>query len=221
MKYRSGWLVVTPLCVLLLGASPPTPPPSQRLVHEGIAIDLTVEPLSAERTGGLREGERARVRFRVSDAHTGAPVAGLYPGAWMDRRKDADGSATKNETDKETCRKKVQGFVGGSFLNQPALDLNVYYVLAMNQDATLSVVDPLFGFGSSKLRGMVFLRSPGEDWALAADGRSLFVSMPDSDRVAVAETEAWKVTAELETGPRPRRVVLQPDGQYLWVAYEG
>ena len=55
-------------------------------------------------------------------------------------------------------------------LSRPEVDLNVYYVLALNEDATISVVDPLFGYGSSKLLTMVFLHSPGEDWALSADG---------------------------------------------------
>jgi YVTN family beta-propeller protein len=159
------------------------------------------------------------VRFRVSDVHTGAPVAGLFPAAWLDRR--LGGVAQTAETDKESCRKRVQGFVGGSYFNRPVLDLNVYYVLALNEDATITVVDPLFGFGNSKLLDMVFLESPGEDWALSDDGRRVFVSLPGSDRVAVVETEGWKVVAGLATGPRPRRLALQPDGQYLWAAYEG
>lgn len=237
MKYCCCWTAVLAFCTALpTGATPPAPPDpapappavSQRLVHEGVAIELTVEPIApAEatpptapgRSGPPREGEHARVRFRVSDAHTGAPAAGLYPAAWLDRRMG--GMAQTAETDKETCRKRVQSFVGGSYFHRPALDLNVYYVLALNEEATISVVDPLFGFGNSKLLDMVFLPSPGEDWALSDDARRLFVSLPGSDQVAVVETEGWKVVAGIPTGPRPRRVALQPDGQYLWAAYEG
>ena len=42
--------------------------------------------------------------------------------------------------------------------------------------------------------------------------------MPDAGRVAVVDTPTWKVTAEIETGAHPRRLGLQPDGQYLWAA---
>ena len=69
----------------------------------------------------------------------------------------------------------VESIVSGSILSRPELDLNTYYVLALNADATISVVDPLFGYGSSKLLTMVFLKSPGEDWALTADGSRLIM----------------------------------------------
>jgi YVTN family beta-propeller protein len=188
-----------------------------RFTEQGIAVDLAVEPLDPLEQGTLTEGESARVRFKVTDAATGSPVAGLYPAAWMDRFPDGK----RKEEEADACRKKVQGFVGGSILSQPTLDLNVYYVLAMNPDATISVVDPLFGFGNSKLLSMVFLQSPGEDWALTADERRLFVSMPDSNQVAAVDTGNWKVVTDIDAGPRPRRLALQPDGQYLWVAHEG
>ena len=199
-------------------AAPPATSASQRFVQEGIAVELAVEPLAAAAgSTALVEGEPARVRLSITDANTGAPLTSLYPGAWMDRMTPA---AEGGEPPAE-CKQKIEAFIGGSILSRPESDLNVYYVLALNQDSTISIVDPLFGFGSSKLLAMVFLPSPGEDWALAdAEGR-LFVSLPESDRVAVVDTASWKIVAEVPTGPRPRRVALQPDGQYLWVAYEG
>lgn len=202
----------------------------QKVQKEGLSIELEVAPLEGSLEGRpLREGEYARVRLTIHDALSGMPVSGLYPGAWMDwlrpafaARSGASGTAAPGATASgpEDCQKKVESFVGGSLLSKPELDLNVYYVLALNQDATISVVDPLFGFGGSKLLALVFLKSPGEDWALSGDGGRLFVSLPESDRVAVVETATWKVVTEVETGPKPRRVVLQPDGQYLWTAHD-
>ena len=187
----------------------------QKAVENGIALELTVQP-AGHQPGPLMEGQDARVTLRITDQATGNPLTKLYPGAWMD---DLAGKALVEEKP-AGCKQKVESFVGGSLLSRPALDLNVYYVLALNEDATISVVDPLFGYGSSKLLTMVFLKSPGEDWALSPDGERLFVSMPDSNRVAVVETATWKVMAELETGAHPRRVGLQPDGQYLWAAHD-
>ena len=187
---------------------------AQTAVQDGITVEMTVEPAGGG-PGPLMEGQSARVTLKFADKLTGTPLTGLYPGAWMDRAAVRKGLGQEVPAD---CQKKVESFLGGSMLSRPEVDLNAYYVLALNEDATISVVDPLFGYGSSKLLSMVFLKSPGEDWALSPDGGRLFVSMPDSNRVAVVETSTWKVQDEIETGAHPRRVGLQPDGQYLWVA---
>lgn len=188
-----------------------TAPYRRHLEHEGVAVDLEIEPLAAG--AALQEGEPVAVRFRITDAHTGRPWSTLEPAAWLDRLA----GAAKEQPD--TCRQKVESFVGGSLLHQPEQDLNVFFVLALNEEPTISVVDPLFGFGSSKLLAMVFLSAPGYDWALSADQRLLFVSLPEADRVAVVSTADWKVRKEIEVGPRPGRLAPAPDGSSLWVAY--
>ena len=67
---------------------------------------------------------------------------------------------------------KAATFLSGSLFSQPALDLNVYHVLALNADPSLTVVDPRFGFGGSQLLALVPLPARGEDWALDAAGPS-------------------------------------------------
>jgi YVTN family beta-propeller protein len=108
----------------------------------------------------------------------------------------------------------------GSLRSRPDVDLNAFYILALNEDPSVSVIDPLLGFGGSKLLALALLKSPGEDWVLAADRTKLFVSMPQVDQVAVVDTTTWKVMANLPTGTRPMRLVLQPDEKYLWVGDE-
>jgi YVTN family beta-propeller protein len=80
------------------------------------------------------------------------------------------------------------------------------------------VVDPLFGYGGSKLLALVPLPSPGEDWTLTSDQNRLFVSMPGAHGVAVVDTRSWTVAATVDIGRVPSRVALQPDEAYLWVA---
>lgn len=198
-------------------ATPKPEPPGfhERLVKEGIAIDVAMEPLAGSE---LREGEPVRVRFEITDTLTGEPIPALYPAAWMDL---LPGGADPLKEGDKSCRQKVEGFIGGTLWSVPDLDLNVYYVLALNEDNTITVVDPLFGFGGSKLLEMIFLESPGEDWELAANGARVFVSMPDVGRVAVVETSDWSVVRNVETGPRPRRLRLQPDERYLWATWDG
>lgn len=213
MTMRTSTLLL--LTGLLAGAPPLFP---STFVQDGIAVELSVKRADGQ-PGPVLAGDPARVQLSFRDTASGTPLSNLYPGAWMDLLGSGPQTGSGLQPGAE-CTKKVESFVGGSILSRPTLDLNVYYVLALNQDATISVVDPLFGYGGSQLLAMVFLKSPGEDWALTAAGDRLFVSMPDSNSVAVVESASWKVVDEIETPPRPRRVALQPDGQYLWVAHD-
>ncbi len=192
-------------------------PSANRMIHEGIGVELEIEPVTARPSaeGDLREGDTVNVRFRISDTNTQTPLSGVYPAAWMDRRTDDEGDEPKS------CRDKVQAFIGGSLFAPPELDLNVYYVLALNSDPTISVVDPLFGFGTTKLLDMIFLDSPGEDWVLSEDQMTLYVSLPDTNQLAVTSTALWEVVTNLAVGPRPSRLALQADGRYLWVGFDG
>ncbi len=115
----------------------------------------------------------------------------------------------------------MQSFLQGSLRSRPDVDLNAYYVLALNQEANISVIDPLLGFGSSKLLTLVMLKSPGEDWAQKSSDEKLFVSMPHVNQVAVVDTNTWKIVANIDTGTNPTRVRLQPDERYLWVGNDG
>src|SRR6185295_19186504 len=148
--------------------------------------------------------------------NTKAPLGGLSPGGWIDVLTPGSKEANALE-----CHQKLQGFIGGSLLHPPEQDLNAYFVLGLNEDATISVVDPLFGFGGSKLLEMVFLKSPGTDWVMSKDQDRLYVSMAEAGAVAVVDTESWKVLGNVAVGPQAGRVALAPDGRFLWVAVDG
>ena len=91
----------------------------------------------------------------------------------------------------------------------------------MNGNGTIGVVDPLFGYGGTKLLAMVPLKSPGADWVLSKDETTVYVSLPESNEVAVVDTATWEVRKYVPGGLIPERIALQPDGQYLWVAGGG
>ena len=184
--------------------------------QDGVHVTLRMQPVDPSPGHGLREGEDMRFEVEIRDA-SGRPMSGAFPAAWMDRLPADDDTAAA--TADKTCKDKLSGFISGSLLFQPELDLNVYYVLTLNHDASLSVVDPLFGFGGSKLLDMVLLEAPGFDWALTPDQTRLFVSMPEADGVAVVDTATWQVLTKLRIGPRPTRLALQGDGSHLWVTY--
>jgi DNA-binding beta-propeller fold protein YncE len=175
-----------------------------RAVEKGIAIELSAVP-------DLKEGQETVIRFRLSDQATGTPLAGASPAAWLD-------SAARGAGKGVSCTETVEQMLGGSFFRRPAVDLNAYKVLALNDDATVAVIDPLSGFGGSKLLAQVKLESPGDDWALSADRARLYVSQPAAGKVAAVDTADWKVVAQIDAGPRPGRLALEPGGGRLWVA---
>ena len=186
----------------------------QRVVEQGIAVEFTVDPQQDKLTKPMA-GTDALLKFKVTDTTTGTPVKGLSLSAWMSLR------ATEQRPDDKQCREKIQSFIGGSMRARPDVDLNSYYILALNESADISVIDPLLGFGGSKLLALVMLKSPGEDWVLSRDGEQLFVTLPAINQVAVVNTRSWSVASYIDTGVKPTRLLLQPDQKYLWVANDG
>jgi YVTN family beta-propeller protein len=185
-----------------------TEPKAQTIVRNGVEVEFNVEPV--RRGALLMAGEDAVFRFRIRDTTTKTPLSGVRPAAWAVQRE------RPGPPGPDQCRAKIESFMTGSLRSRPDVDLNTYYVLALNEDASVSVIDPLLGFGGSKLLAIAILKSPGEDWALTADRTKLFVSMPGANQVAVVDTITWKVRTDLPTGMRPMRLALQPDEKYLW-----
>ncbi|HLR05883.1 MAG TPA: cytochrome D1 domain-containing protein [Pyrinomonadaceae bacterium] len=212
------------LVVILLGfsvaharlaqAPKKVPPPPQKIVREGIAVEFTIESSGSTHAGELLEGNDATVRFKITENNTGQPISRLHPSAWIDLKK------TGPVPDERQCREKVQSFLQSSFNRRADIDLNSYFILTLNHEPNISVIDPLSGFGGSKLLGLIPLVSPGEDWVMSGDQKRLFVTMPDSGQVAVIETSSWKVLTHINAGVKPTRIALQPDGKYLWVDNE-
>ena len=188
-----------------------TPAAPQKVVEQGIAIEFTADPLAQNATA-IKAGEDVTIKFKVTDTTTGTPVKGLGLSAWISLRPSA------KETEPAQCREKIQSYLTGSLRNRPDVDLNSYYVLALNKSADISVIDPLLGYGGSKLLTLVMLKSPGEDWLLTGDAEKIFVTLPVVNQVAVVNTRSWKVTNYIDVGTRPGRIIMQPDQQYVWVA---
>ncbi|HEU4797129.1 MAG TPA: hypothetical protein VFT02_15960, partial [Pyrinomonadaceae bacterium] len=175
-------------------------PKAQKIVRNGVEIEFNVEPV--KRDTRVMAGEDAVFRFSIRDTATKTPLSGIKPAAWVAQRERSGPPGP------DQCRGKVESFLTGSLRSRPDVDLNTYYVLALNEDASLSVIDPLLGFGGSKLFALAMLKSPGEDWVLTADRTKLFVSMPSANQIAVVDTITWRVRTDIPTGLRPMRLAL-------------
>jgi YVTN family beta-propeller protein len=185
---------------------------SRRIEREGMIIEYSARAAGAGKE--LLEGGFAEVSFRITDAATGAPLRSLYPGAFLDLARSPLGK----ESEVMTCREKVGLFLQGRVGIRPLIDLNGYFVLALNRDSTISVIDPLVGMtGRTYLFANIPLKKPGADWVKSRDEKRLFVTMPLASQVAVVDTDALKAVGNVDVGGRPVRIALQPDGRYLWV----
>lgn len=219
-RARLAGLVVVLLSLLAVGppridaqqAGAEVPQLPQRYTREGVAVEFSVEPAAHGKAAALLEGTEATVRFKITDSNAGTALSSLRPTAWMERRQPSAAPP-----DAGHCRQKIQSFLQASFSDRADIDLNAYFILALNHEPNISVIDPISGFGTTKLYTLVALPSPGEDWVLSADKRRLYVSMPHVNQVAVVDTASWKVLANVAAGAKPTRVALQHDGKYLWV----
>jgi YVTN family beta-propeller protein len=184
---------------------------------QGQKVELAIDHVDPSRPPGqpFEEGENVRVRFKISELTTGMPLQGGSPAAWLD-----PASPGRTATPQQ-CLAKVARLAEGSTFSRSDVELTSNYVLTMNADPTIMVIDPRFSFGDSHLLALIPLQSPGEDWAASADGTRIYVSVPKSGAVAVIDANSWKVIANISVRGRPGRVALQPDGAYLWVAFDG
>jgi hypothetical protein len=79
----------------------------QRVVREGISLQVDLEPVAQREDGALREKDRVAVRLHVSDVSTGQPLDGLDPVAWMAAVPEGAG------VDPDRCLDEAQSIVAG------------------------------------------------------------------------------------------------------------
>ncbi len=183
-----------------------------RITRQGVTVEFSAG--KGTPGGELIAGDFVDVTFRITDASTGEPLKGVYPGVWIDPAEGQAGSVSSEDR----CKQRVGLYLMGLVGIRPMIDLNSFYVLVMNQDPSISVIDPVTGItGITNLYGLIVLKRAGADWAKTEDEKRLFVSMPVADMVAVVDTDTFKVTHNVQAGDNPLRVRLQPDEKYLWV----
>ncbi|HET7404245.1 MAG TPA: cytochrome D1 domain-containing protein [Usitatibacter sp.] len=183
------------------------------LDHNGLVVDFSATPV--DKSAGLTEGSIADVRFRIVDAASRQPLRGVAPGAWMDMAQVIQG---REGSEQKSCKDKVALYLKGVVGIRPMLDLNSYFVVLMNGDASISVVDPLVTMaGVTSTFATTALRQPGADWVNHDNTRRLFVTMPRANEVAVVETDNFKVSENVAAGKNPTRIALQPDKRFLWI----
>lgn len=186
---------------------------SERLVRNGVVVEYSAIPVG--KSAGLMEGEFAEVRFKITNEATGEPIKSAGPGAWMDMSEVIQG---KPGAEQKSCKDKISLYLKGAVGIRPMVDLNSYYVLTLNKDSSVSVVDPIVSMvGSTSTLATVNLKGPGMDWVSSETVKRTFISIPKAGQVAVFDTDQFKLAGYIDAGSEPVRVALQPDQRFLWV----
>jgi YVTN family beta-propeller protein len=182
------------------------------LLRDGITLQIEVEPLEQHALSSMAHaGTALRVRLAVNDSATHTPLTGLHPSIWM----------SLDAGENVTCSARARAFLRrGLMEKQPDMDLNDYYVLVLNQDATIHVVDPQFSSGRPRLMASIELPGRADDWLLSSDQSRLFVSVRQPGEVVTIDTTTWTILHRVKISG-VQKLAMQPDEHYLWASYSG
>ncbi|MBH3429873.1 cytochrome D1 domain-containing protein [Pseudomonas alkylphenolica] len=183
-----------------------------RLSRDGVTVEFEAKPLGSD--GVLTEGAFANVLFKVTDQNSGQPLSGVSPGAWLDPALSGDAAKDRSKS----CKARVALFLKSSIGARPLLDLNSYFLLVLNKDASLTVIDPNVSVGGvTSTLARIELPGVPMDWVASNDDKQVFVSMPERGEVALIDTSTFQRVTNINAGKQPLRVALQPDQRLLWV----
>ncbi|WP_460423712.1 cytochrome D1 domain-containing protein [Pseudomonas sp. ZL2] len=182
------------------------------LSRDGVTVEFEARPLGSG--GTLTEGSFANVRFTITEQNSGQPLSGLSPGAWLDPALTGDAAKDRSNS----CKARVALFLKSSIGARPLLDLNSYFLLVLNKDASLTVIDPSVSVGGvTSTLARIELPGTPMDWVASKDDKQVYVSIPERGEVALIDTETFQRVANLPAGKQPLRLAMQPDQRLLWV----
>lgn len=216
MKSSNCLLAFLLLCGGVAAAADDTVAPylDRRIEAEGVAMRLQVLPQAgAERKGGVM-GEQVDLRVDIERLADGQPLSNLPIGLWLDRQVSPMSGSVP------VCGQRVASFLSGGLLTRPLLDLTGYWVMTLDREGSVSVLDPSVQFaGRSSLYSAIQLGAPPFDWIKTADDALLFVALPSQREVAVIDLRTLRLQRRIPLKGQPTRLGLQPDGRLLWAAY--
>ncbi len=189
----------------------------QTVEAEGVTLRVQVERednRGDNESGPVSQTDRsARLTLEAKRAPDGTPLTQWWPGAWIDWQIDPlSGSVS-------TCSQRIGRYLGGSLLGRPLVDLTGSYVVTMDQEPSLSILDPSINFaGRSSLYRSVSLPAPAADWVATPDDRWLAVAVPSTKAVIVVETGDFTIAHRIDRPRRPHQVFIQPHSRLLWIS---
>lgn len=182
--------------------------------QNGLKVEMDIAPLNGK-DRPVHESEDARLRFRITEAgEAGQPIGGLFPLSWLTSRGEKDAAP-----DDKACNFQIRSLLAGRLARVADVNLNQFLLITLDDNNSISIIDPQIESSQTKTLGMVSLTSKGTDFVLAPDRRNVLVTLSGQGRVAAADIFKRKAQY-VDTGGHPRRIILQPDTRLAWVGDE-
>jgi len=178
----------------------------------GISLQVQLSALETKDAALPTSGDSVRLRLSSRRLADDQPLSGLTPGAWLDRDVSLLSGAVP------VCAQRIAGLLSGQLLARPLLDITGYFLLTLDAEGSLSVLDPDVDFaGRTSLYKQIPLGGVPFDWLLLEDHSLAFIAMPDQRRVIVVDLQTLDIVERIDTGMSPTRLALSPDQRLLWV----
>lgn len=149
----------------------------------------------------------------LADGSGGSALRGVKPKVWM---------ARQTAEPPETCTDQVRRFVSGRITAKADRDFNGHLMLTLNGDASLSILNPQFSVGSTRLEALVTLPGVGADWVHLRGRDQVLITLPRERLLVMVDVATRRVVQRIELGAvgAPRRLVVTPDEQRAFVAMD-
>ena len=184
--------------------------------REGISMHLRMEAVDDHAPAVPVAGQQVRLWLEGKRLADNQPLSNWPIGAWLDRQTDVMSGAVP------VCGQRVGQYLSGNLVHRPLLDLTGYYVLSLDDEPSISVLDPSVSFsGRSSLYTAMQLEGKGFDWVKTSDDAELFVALPEEKKLAVADLQMLQILDTVELQGKPTRLALQPDERLLWIGQTG
>lgn len=184
--------------------------------HEGIEAHLKIQSKEKSAPSSLLMHQDIELSIDAKRLADNQPLANWSPSAWLDSEISPMSGAVP------VCGQRIAGFLSGNLMNRPLLDLTGYFVLTLDEEASVSVLDPSVYFANkSSLYSVIKLSKPGFDWVKTTDDTRLFVAIPESREVAVIDLQNQKLLKTIKVTGQPTRLALMPGERLLWVGQTG
>lgn len=162
-------------------------------------------------SGGMdiRAGVPTSLALSVKDGF-GRPITQRTPAAWLVRMPGEEPIAG------DACERLVQGYGSRTPLMQPEADLNAYQLVVLGENGTILVLDPLSGFGGSRLLARLDLGRAPLWWTLDHDRGRLLAAIPDVG-LAIVTVGSWLQQHVVKWHTPPQYVAFNPTRNQLHV----
>lgn len=180
----------------------------------GLHVEFLARPEDKDAGFTVKTNKSIRLGFRMTDSQSGYGISDLHPAGWVFRRSEG-----KPRPDPETCESDIKKFARGGLSVGVGTEgnLNNYYIITLNQDNSVAILNPSVNLATSNLLALIPLEGKTKKWYFDEQYGRIYVTMPEDDQVAVVDMFARKLESHIKVGSRPAEIALVPDSQYILI----